>query len=234
MMIKTAASIFFISTMMLLFSCKKENEIVKPDVTVRYLPNKAGTYIDYQVDSLYYNLFSSTVDTFTYQIREEIAELYTDAEGRKVQRLQRYKKVNGQWLLTRVYTAFAGRRRVERTEENITYIKLIFPLMKDSSWNANAMNTLGTQYYTCVGINQALKFHQLSFDSCASISQKLDSTLITKHEEKEVYAAGVGLVYKRSINLEDRASVIDPTIPISKRANNGTDVRMYAIDFGVK
>jgi hypothetical protein len=218
----------------LLFACKKETEIVKPDYTSRYAPNQAGRYIIYQVDSLYYNQFASTIDTFSYQLKEEITELYTDNEGRNMQRLQRYKKVNDEWVLTRVWSAFAGNRKYQKSEENISFVKMVFPLMKDSSWNGNAYNSLGAQSYTCTALHTSLKFLKLSFDSCAVVSQKLDSTLISKEEEKEVFAIGIGLVHKRSTYLEDRTSSFDPSVAISKRANYGTDVRMYAIDYGVK
>ena len=218
----------------MLFACKKEVEIMPVDVTVQYYPNTVGRYVDYQVDSLYYNLFSGTVDTFNYQVREEIVELSKDAEGRIVQRIQRYKRVGADWQATRFYSAYVGNKRVERTEENTSYIKMVFPLRKDSTWNGNAMNSLGTQNYACVGIHHPALFSSLTFDSCASISHQVDSTLISKNEEKEMYALHVGLIYKRSTHLEDRSSVIDPSISISKRANTGTDVRMYVIGFGIK
>jgi len=47
-----------------------------------------------------------------------------------------------------------------------------------------------------------------------------------------VYAINVGMIYKRITNLRDNTSQVDPTRPISKRANSGTDVFIYAIDFG--
>ena len=218
----------------LLAACKKEVEVLPVDHTSRYYPNLVGRYLDYQIDSLYFNLFSGTVDTFSYQIREEVTEFVKDAEGRNTQRILRYKKVNSVWEPMRVYTAFVGSKRVERSEENTTFIKMVFPLRQDSSWNGNAMNALGAQNYFCKSVHKPFSIFTHTYDSCATIMQQLDSTLITKNEEKEIYAVNIGLIYKRSTHVEDRSSVIDPSLPISARANTGTDVRMYLIGYGVK
>jgi len=218
-------------------SCKKEVEILDKDASYQYFPNKEGTFIIYHIDSLYYNQFTNSIDTFSYDLKEKIIELFTDAGGRKSQRIQRYIKVNNTWQIVRVWKAFVNNKQAEKTEENITYIKLVFPLSKNLKWRGNALNTIDTltpTYYTCTHFNEPFSNKKLSFDSCATVLQYSDSTLITKKEATEIYALNVGMVYKRIINLKDNTSQIDATKPISKRANSGTDVIIYAIGVGVE
>ena len=218
-------------------SCKKEVEIIAKDSTTKYFPNKEGTFITYHIDSLYYNQFTSSIDTFSYDLKEKIIELYVDAGGRKCQRIQRYIKLNNNWQIIRVWKAYLNTKQAEKTEEDITYIKLVFPLSKNLKWKGNAMNTLDTltpTYYTCTDINKSFSTKSLNFDSCATILQYSDSSLISKKEATEIYALNVGLVYKRIINLKDNTSQIDITKPITKRANSGTDVIIYATSFGIE
>ena len=48
---------------LLFFSCKKETEILPVDITTKYYPNTEGRFVVYHVDSLYYNEFTSKIDT---------------------------------------------------------------------------------------------------------------------------------------------------------------------------
>jgi len=214
------------------FSCKKEQEVLPTDTSKNYYTNVEGAYIIYHVDSFFYNQFTNKIDTFKYDVKEKVVSFFDDAGGRKAQRIQRYLKVNNVWQLMRVWKAFVNTKQVEKTEEDITFIKLIFPLNKGSVWNGNAMNTLGKQNYTCTEFDYKFLVAAQTFDSCATILQLSDSTLIAKNESKEIYAKNIGLVYKRTTHLEDKTSQIDTSKPIAKRANTGTDVIQYCTEFG--
>lgn len=237
MSIRTTYLYFISAAILFVFACKKEVEILPKDATTtRYYPNIKGNFIIYRVDSLFYNQFTSSIDTFTYELKEKVTELFTDAGGRQAQRIERYKKQNQIWVLVKVWKAYVSEKYVEKSEENITYLKLLFPLFKDKTWNGNAMNALDTTsaklQYKCLIIHSAFNNNKLNFDSCATILHESDSTLISINQTKEVYAINVGMIYKRITNLRDNTSQVDPTRPISKRANSGTDVFIYAIDFG--
>ena len=229
--------LYVIFTLMMI-SCKKETEILQADTfSKRYYNNTVGAYIIYHTDSLFYNQFTSKIDTFSFDIKEKVVSFFTDDAGRQSQRIERYKLQNNTWQLIRVWKAYVSQKRVEKTEENITYIKLIFPLQKGTEWFGNALNSIDTttkQKYTCTEIHQPFFNNKLNFDSCTTIQQKSDSTLISKNEAKEIYAINVGLIYKRITLLRDNTSQIDPNKPISKRANSGTDVITYATDFGIE
>ena len=83
---------FFILVLIILFSCKKDETL--PNLGYTYFPDKIGTYITYEVDS-----FSQDEDwgpntdtTYKFQIKEVMRSYFTDNEGRKSIRIERYRK----------------------------------------------------------------------------------------------------------------------------------------------
>jgi hypothetical protein len=223
----TALSFFF-------FACKKDKEITAIDLGYEYYPNKIGNFVVYQVDSLYYNDFTGTIDTFNFQIKEKITENFSDLSNRESQRIERYyrKNENENWLLKDVWYLNRTSNTAEKVEENVRFVKVIFPLKKEMTWNGNRFNSLGEKNYTLTKLHEPFTIGQLNFDSTIYISQEADSNLIEKKIAFEIYAKHIGLVYKKSFNIFDKDSVINFTLPIELRANSGFDVIYRAISSG--
>lgn len=216
------------------YSCKKDTEVIKVDLGYEYFPSTIGNYIIYQVDSLYYNDFTSTIDTFNFQIKEKITENFTDLSNRETQRIERFYRKNeaDDWLLKDVWFANKTGNTAEKVEENIRYVKLIFPLKKNINWNGNRFNNLGEQNYTLLKLHETFKIDNLKFDSIVYISQQNDSNLIDKKVAYEIYAKHIGLVYKKQIDIHDKEAVINYTLPLDLRANSGFKVIYKAINYG--
>src|SRR4030067_3558016 len=75
----------------LIISCKKDVS-VNPDLGYEYFPATVGKYVVYDVDSIVYNDFTGTTDTFKYQIKETIESIFLDNSNRQTLRIERYKK----------------------------------------------------------------------------------------------------------------------------------------------
>lgn len=217
-------------------SCKKTTTSGSIDLGYDYFPNRAGNYVIYEVDSLYYNDFTSKIDTFKFQIKEKIASSYIDLSGRPTQRIERFyrKSENDTWLLKDVWFANRTSNTAEKVEENIRFVKLVFPLKKGNSWNGNRFNNLGEQNYTLAQLHESMKLGNLNLDSTLYISQRLDSNLIEKKIAYEIYAKHVGLVYKKDLSIADKDSVVNLNLPLELRANSGFDVKYMAIEYGVE
>ncbi len=217
-----------------IFSCKKDKEVIVFDLGYSYFPDKKGTYVIYQVDSLFYNDFTSTIDTFQFQIKEKITENFNDLSNRATQRIERFYRQNStqEWLIKDVWFANRTSNTAEKVEENIRFVKIVFPLKKETSWNGNRFNNLGEKNYTLTKLNEPLILGSLNFDSTIYISQSADSNLIEKKMAYEVYAKNVGLIFKKELNITDKDSIINYTLPLELRANSGFDLTYRAIDYG--
>ena len=123
-------------------SCKKDKENVTVDIGYDYFPTQKGTFVIYQVDSLYYNDFTSTIDTFQFQIKEKITENFTDLSNRTTQRLERFYRKNSaeEWVIKDVWFSNRTSNTAEKVEENIRFVKIVFPLKKEVEWNLKYNN----------------------------------------------------------------------------------------------
>lgn len=220
----------------MVFSCKKDKEPIVVDIGYDYFPKAIGTYVIYEVDSFFYNDFTSTIDTFSFQIKEKIIEKFTDLSNRPTEKIVRYyrKLATDEWLTKDVWFANVTSNTAEKVEENIRFVKIVFPLKKDAAWNGNRFNNLGEQDYSITKLNETLRIGSLDFDSIIQVTQAADSNLIEKNIAFEIYAKHVGLVYKKKLQIADKDSVINFNIPLELRANSGFDLIYKAIAFGTE
>jgi len=187
-----------------LFSCKKDKIDAPVDVGYSYYPTKAGNWIVYQVDSIVYDDFTGTVDTFAYQLKEVIESDFIDNQGRNSQRIERYHRANDtlQWILKDVWYSNRTNTTAEKVEENVRYIKLIFPVKLSQEWNGNAYNYFDPQIYKYSDLYKSYDANSLHFDSTITVIQKEELNLILDDYAIEIFAKNVGLVYKKFRHLE--------------------------------
>lgn len=196
--------IFISIAALLFFACSKEKEEVVPlDIGHNYAGLILGNYVVYDVDSLYYDDFAGTVDTFQFQIREEVAELYMDLENDEAFKINRYRKDHDtlSWYLQDVWNAKITSTNYQKVEENIRFVKLIFPVREGSNWNGNAMNNYPEERYNYVTIDQAEIIGGNSLAQVLTVSQFEEINLIQQQLFEEKFAVDVGLVYKKSMDL---------------------------------
>jgi len=188
-----------------IFSCKKETLLV--DTHQDYFPVKIGTWVIYDVDSTFYDDFMDSVFYFTFQVKEVIESEFIDNEGRSALRIERYYRDSSeaQWVIKDVWTANRTNKTAELVENNIRYIKLIFPIIKNSKWNGNNANILDENIYEYTDIHTPYTVQNNTFDSCLIVQHENELTLFTQKFSKEVYAKNIGKIYKNHINIEKLA-----------------------------
>lgn len=184
-------------------ACSKD-EPVSPDMGYRYFPVNPGHWMIYQVDSIAWDKFNNSVDTFNFQIKEVFESEFIDEQGRTNIRIERYKRNSdtSKWVIKDVWFALRTASTAEKVEENKRFVKMIFPVQEDDEWNGNAGNSLEKQDYTYVDINQPYTLPLFSFDSTVTVIQNDLTTAIGRNFEQEVYAADVGMIYKKFIDQE--------------------------------
>lgn len=198
---------FIIYFLLLLFisSCKKDKPApALPDLGYTYFPLNIGSWIIYDVDSVVHDDFKDSVFTYKYQLKEFIESKYTDNAGKEIYRVERYKRNNptAPWIISDVWAAHINSSRAEKFEENIWYIKLIFPVKENAKWNGNSFNSMDAMEYEYTEVNVSTSLNGNNFDSTLTVLQADELNAINKLFSEEKYAKNVGLIYRQYINLD--------------------------------
>ena len=189
-----------IATVFYLVSCQKKKDLTEPSVSViDYYPLKLGSYFIYDVSKTDYNL-AGKKDT-SYQLKLVFKETWIDLESRTSYKVFRYKKPNGssEFSFDSIWQAVKDeQKRVIATENNVPFVKLSLPLLKDKTWDGNILNTYPKQIYKVVNIGNSFG----TYSNTATIIQDNISNLIQKKYNSEIYAENIGLIYKEIQNLK--------------------------------
>jgi hypothetical protein len=208
-------------------SCQKPDEDVA-DMGYDYFPLESGQYIIYDVVETTYDDFLDTVYVNEYILKELVDSVMIDGEGRKVYQLKRFINSGSDsvivWTISDVWTAYRGQDRAERTEENVTYVKLVFPLRRSKTWDGNARNSLGEQKYKVLDYELKAQIGAAIFGRTARINHLSNKNLIEEQLSEEVYARGIGLVLK--VQRDVKINPADSTI------NSGFEHRWTYLEHG--
>ena len=193
---------FILILTVIFFSCSKK-EVVVADVGYDYAGLVVGKYVVYDVDSLTYDDFTATIDTAIYQIKEVVDSKITDLEGEDAFKIIRYRRDNdtSNWVLTDVWSSKITQSNFQKVEENIRFVKFIFPVKANKTWNGNSMNNQSEMEYEYTSIDQSESIGGNSLNDVLMVNQHEDLNLINQELFQEKYAKGIGLVYKKSMDL---------------------------------
>lgn len=168
-----------------------------------FFPLEVGYFIEYDVNEEEVNL-GRPVIARQYQIKELVAESYTDPVGKTAYRIARFRRNLGsqRWQPDSTITLRLQADHAIRNENGQDFVKMVFPPSEKLLWNGNIYNTLGEDSYELKKINQPLKIGGTTFDRTATVVQQNDSTLVNQDKRIEIYAAEVGLIYRERINVQ--------------------------------
>lgn len=189
------------------FSCKKDEKTVTINYGYNYAGLTVGKYVIYDVDSIFYNVPFGVVANFKFQIKEVVDSKYIDAQGNEAYKIIRYKKdtaVSPDWVHQVVWNAAITNSNFQKVEDNVRFVKLIFPIKNGKKWNGNSMNTLSAWEYEYTSTHQPERIGTTNLDSVITVTQFDDGNeiLIQRQFYQEKYAANIGLVYKRIIDIK--------------------------------
>jgi len=179
--------------------CSKQQS-QQAEMFYEYFPDAPGHFVVYDVDSVVYDDFTGQTLTYNYQVKELIESRFIDGEGTESLRLERYirQTASDSWEIKNIWQARRLPSRAEKTEENVTFIKLVFPPRQGQQWNGNAYNTFPLQNYRITEAHKPyLITPTLTFDSTVTVLQNEFFTLISEDYQLERYAKNIGLVFKR-------------------------------------
>jgi hypothetical protein len=178
---------------------------------------QTGKYIIYQLDSLVYVAFGTRDTTIRYQVKYETDSLIQDNLGRSAYRVFRFirKNENENWTPDATFMSIATNNQVEFVENNLRFIKLKAPIVNGFSWKGNSfidtysanspVRYLDNWDYTYESVGESQLIGSNTIENCISILQRDEVIGLPDQPDsyseinysKEVYAKGIGLVYKK-------------------------------------
>lgn len=177
-----------------------------------FYPISDGRVATYQVDSVAFNSFLETIDTFQYFVQYRTAGPVAD----------RTTPTNLVIKSLRSDTAhsweFHSEQEVSKSEDDIIenianskVIKLSFPILDMDAWDANIYNAEEEQIFSYNGVDKQFSGKYISSDSTVLIDQGSRINELEEIYAREVYARGIGLLYR--IHVDKRSDQIGQEIP---------------------
>ena len=206
-------------------SCKTEEDNFSIDSGEDYFPLAIGQTWIYEMDSTIYDPNgASIINQSITQMRETIVDTLTDAAGNTLYKLEQFTRdsSDANWQIKNVYTTGIVNNQAQRTEENLKFIKLAFPLRENQSWDGNLffdeftiVKIAGESIEMFKNWNYRLRefavadtIGGMNFDEVMVIEQANNENSIELRRAQEKYAKGIGLVY-RELYILDTQCIAD-------------------------
>jgi len=197
--------ISIISVLIFLISCDKKETEEPINMGYNYFPVEQSIYSIYEVDSIVWDDFNNSIDTFSYTVKLLIDKQFTDNAGRTSYWWKKYIKTDTtNFIFSSNYSITKTSSRVETSVENIKEINLIFPLYAGARWNSNSLNSDKATDAICDEIDFQKTILSNTYDSCASVVYQDDITLTQEFVHKEIFARNIGMIYKKQIHKEEK------------------------------
>lgn len=212
-------SIFFIAV---LVGCKKETETFNTAALTEYFPLETGKSFLYRLDSTVPASFGSSLIVKSYQAKDSIESTFTDNEGRLSYRIFRFTRDTAglqPWRFASTFVATPTHQWIEYVDNNLRFLKLHAPVTEGYAWKAHSfidtksLNTtvgyLDEWEYEYRDMGLSYQILDKTYDSTITVFQQDETTPPgpfdpNNYQQRnygiEVFAKGVGLVYKDFIH----------------------------------
>lgn len=226
-------------------SCGSEIENYNPsNSSTEYFPLEIGNTWIYQVDSIIYDKKGTQIDTVYHIVKETITESFEDSEGITNFVVERFNKIGNNWVISDIWSALKNGNQAIRNEDNLRFIKLVFPISENKFWDGNAfidsdnviVKIAGESIklyerwsYNYKSVNMFEKIGDNEYDNVTTVEQVDTENSINKRYSLEKYAKGIGLVYKKMIILNTQNN--DENIPWESKAEEGFILEQTLLSF---
>lgn len=250
---------FFIAIFLIINGCG-ERETFDPyplaESQYAYFPLETGKYVVYRVDSIVYDfavgggILRDSSRTF---VKEITGDTLRDQTGQLLYAIERYERKNADepWTLKSIGTAARTASQAIRTEDNLRFLKLVFPLSRSSEWDGNLwidknreieiagerMRPFTNWQYEVDSIDVQAVVGAFAFDSTLVVTEADDKNIIERRLSRVRYAKHVGLVWKEQWILDSQyCNQLPPpadceTKPWEEKAEKGYILRQVILEF---
>ncbi len=216
-----------------IFSCAEESKMLdNAEFGYQYFPVDIGDYRLFRVDSTIVDNNGGTILQSRFFIKEEITESFKSAFGETIFRVERSRSEtrDGNYTITDVWTAQRDEVIAIRTEENLRFNKLKFPIVLNNKWEGNAFENLtdvfiagdrvevykdwGDYEVIAKGINMTV--FGIDYSDVVTVKQADHDFLLEKRSSYEHYAPNVGLIRKEMVILDTQCQTCENQAWIDK------------------
>ncbi len=195
--------LLFLFVWIFISACKKNTFIEPQEFGFEYYPLSNSQVFIYAVDSVVFNDFNNSVDSFRFELRDSVVSTFQDASGAAGFILERSKRTaTNPWVFQRNIVRVRKNTLAEELKNNIRIVPLVFPAQLNRKWDGNAFNNLGTKEFEITKFEESLSIGGTSFPLTLEVTQQNQSNLIREDKSTEVYAKEVGLVRSELVAVD--------------------------------
>ena len=227
--------LFFLFSLFLLISCSKETEVIdKNNFGYEYFPIQTGKTWTYRSDSIVIMGGGTRRDTQRSFILEQLGSVFKDEFGNDYYKLFRFfrRTTLDPWTNLNSWKVYMDDTKVVRVEENLHFIKMVFPIDKGIRWDGNALIDKDTRVEVGGESIQAYKNWKHKIEdtklSYSFLNQTVeaikvnlvsDSSIIDYRKVTEYYGKNIGLLRKEMSILDSDGN--KPSETWDKKAQKG-------------
>lgn len=221
---------FFILTLvvgMFFWTCSKQPEqpLIPTNAADQrnYFPLSVGKYVEFAIDSVLYDFGGSggtSRDSIRTWVREEITDTFTDNLGQPLFRIERFERKNDSlpWQLKQVLSASLSIAQAIRTENNLRFLKLVFPFYRNTRWDGNLwidpyleievagerIRPFTNWQYKVDALDIPAQIGAFAFDSVLVVTEVDQTNAIERRLSRSTYAKHIGLVQREQWILDSQ------------------------------
>ncbi len=188
-----------------------------------YYPLSVGKYIEYTVDSVRYDFTpagGTSRDSLRTWVREEIRDTFTDNLGHHMFRIERFERKSDTlpWQFKQVFSASRTATQAIRTENNLRFLKLVFPFYRNTRWDGNLwidpyleieiagerIRPFTNWRYEVDALDIPAQVGTFAFDSVLVVSEVDQTNAIERRLSRSTYAKHIGLVHREQWILDSQ------------------------------
>lgn len=209
-----------------ILSCRKQTIQPPPtDLGWDFQPLNKGHFVVYDVDSIIYDDFNKTIDTFRSEIKDEIGDKFQDDQGRDSYYITRYgrKDASFPWQVVHIFYITQDNFKLEWKENNLRFIKMVYPTKLNKKWKGNKymptqtnsdLGWLDDWDYRYSDVLATFNTGSKSYKNAHIIDQadyiEGDPTNVNAFSaqtySREVFAKNVGMIYRKVTRWEYQPS----------------------------
>jgi len=240
--------ILLLFAILCIFACKEETLTPKEvQVGYDYYPLEVGKFLTYQVDSIIFDTVGLEVfvDTSTIMVREAVVDSYEGEQGQQIFAIERSerKEDSEEWAIKDVYSTYRTDLKAVRTEENLNFVKMIFPVSRGKNWEGVGFNKdkrviiagesiemFKNWESVITKVGEPLLIGSFAFDDVTTIEVARDTNAIELRSGYEQYAKGIGLIYRELSILNTQNTAPDENVLWEEKAQEGFLLYQRLID----
>lgn len=195
--------LFLTFAVLAFYACRsnKEEIVTKGE---EYFPLQVGLRHTYKIDTVVFDLFQKTIDTFSNVVYEEIVEKYVDLNGDTMYRIElsTYNDVKKKNVVFKSFTRNIKNNFAFENMNNSAEVKMIFPISSyktkgsNYTWNANMFNSRDPDIVKYTSVFTPYNNGSSTFNDCVSVKLNKPMRGTINKIKEEVYAKNIGLVYR--------------------------------------